>query len=75
MYHLIEFGQEVVLDLQIAGKDRSDLLLLDKGSRRRTRVRPYVIDTDDGPVEMADLAFEDGTAANGVRCECFAFVD
>jgi hypothetical protein len=32
-----------------------------------------VVETDDGPVEVADLFFADGTTTRSVRFEAFAF--
>jgi hypothetical protein len=34
-----------------------------------------VVETKRGPVEMADLSFEDGTAARRVPYRYFSFVD
>jgi hypothetical protein len=39
----------------------------------RAQLKPYVADTADGPVEVADLFFEDGTATRQVPFACFRF--
>ena len=46
-----------------------------KGSRLRAQLKPYVVETAGGPVEVADLFFEDGTSARTVPFAGFAFVD
>ncbi len=45
-----------------------------KGTRVRAQVKPYVVEADDGPVEVADLFFEDGTATRAVPFALFSFV-
>jgi hypothetical protein len=75
MYHTIEFAVESVVDLEISRKHPLEQLRIQKGARMRVQIKPYVIETEDGPVEVADLFFEDGTATRTVRFECFTFVD
>lgn len=75
MYHTIEFTVESLIDLEISRKQPLEQLLIRKGTRVRAQVRPHVIETLMGPVEAADLFFEDGSATRGVRFECFVFVD
>jgi len=41
----------------------------------RSEIKPYVTQSDEGPVEMADLLFEDGTITRQVPFESFAFVE
>jgi hypothetical protein len=48
-------------------------LRISRGSRLRAQVKPYVVDTEGGPVEVADLFFEDGTATRGVPFALFCF--
>jgi len=38
-------------------------------------IRPYVVETVYGPMEMADLFLEDGSVTRGIRFECFRFVE
>jgi hypothetical protein len=75
MFHTIEFANDFLFDVEVANKHRLERMLIHKGSRFNVQLRPYVVDTMDGPVEVADLFFQDGTAARGVRFECFGFVD
>ena len=38
-------------------------------------IKPYVAESDDGPVEVADLSLEDGSIARAVRFAAFRFLD
>jgi hypothetical protein len=75
MYHTLEFNAELSIDLEISRKQPLERLRLAKGARRRAQLKPYVMETPEGPAEVADLFFDDGTATRGVRFECFRFVD
>jgi hypothetical protein len=75
MYHTIEFAVELQADLEIAPQQPLARFLLRKGTRLPAQVRPYVVEGDDGPVEVADLFFTDGTATRTVPFACFSFVD
>jgi hypothetical protein len=75
MYHTIEFNGDFTLDLVISRKLPMERVLIAKGSRIQAQLKPYVVEERDGPVEVADLFFEDGTAAQCVKFACFAFVD
>ncbi len=74
MTHLIEFTSDVTADLEVGPKQRLEQMRIQKGTQAQARVRPYVVETPQGPVEMADLYFADGTVARGVRFEQFRFV-
>ena len=75
MYHTIEFGCDFTIDLEVAPKQHRERLRIRTGVRLKAQVRPYVIEAPDGPVEVADLFFDDGTAARTVPYELFAFVE
>jgi hypothetical protein len=45
------------------------------GDRLPAQIKPYVVETAEGPIEVADLFFEDGTATRQVPFAYFAFVD
>jgi hypothetical protein len=75
MYHTIEFKVESVVDLEISPKHWLERVLVHQGTRRQAQVRPYVVENPDGPVEVADLFFDDGTTTRGVRFEFISFVD
>ena len=73
MYHTIEFAERVVLDLEISPKQRMEQLLVQRGDRMQAQLRPYVIEGEDGPVEVADLFFADGTTARAIPFARFSF--
>jgi hypothetical protein len=75
MYHTLEFAVEVLVDLEISPKHPLEKLRIQQGTRLRAQIKPYVMETDDGLVEVADLFFEDGTATRMMAFECFTFVD
>ena len=74
MYHTIEFSAEFIADLEISPKHWLERVLIRPGDRMLAQIRPHVVETDDGPVEMADLFFADGTATRGVPFETFTFL-
>jgi hypothetical protein len=75
MYHTIQFADEFLVDLEISPKHHLERLLIRKGARLKAQIKPYVVESDDGFIEVADLFFEDGTATRSVRFECFSFVN
>lgn len=75
MYHTIEFSAEFTVDLEISRKHWLERMLIRRGIRMPAQIKPYVVETEDGPVEVADLFFADGTTTRMVTFELFAFVD
>jgi hypothetical protein len=75
MYHAIRFTAEVDVHLETRPKKRPERVHIEKGARLRAQVKPQVVETPDGPVEVADLFLEDGTAARRVPFACFCFLD
>jgi hypothetical protein len=75
VFHTIQFAAEFVALPEIAPRHRRLRALIRKGDRLKAQVRPYVVETQRGPVEVADLFFEDGTAARRVPFRCFRFVE
>jgi hypothetical protein len=75
MYHTIAFAKEFVADLETSRKQPLERVLIHKGARLQAQVKPYVIGTSDGPVEVADLFFEDGTGTRTVPFAFFSFID
>jgi hypothetical protein len=73
MYHAIKFVIRVTADLEISRKSRLEKVLIQKGARLQAQIKPYVAETEDGPVEVADLFFEDGTTALMVPFAYFRF--
>jgi hypothetical protein len=75
MYHTIEFKTAFTVDVEISPRDRLERMLVRRGTRQKAQIKPYVIETEKGPVEVADLFFADGTTTRMVPFESFAFVD
>jgi hypothetical protein len=75
MYHTLEFRLNFVLDLETSPSNWLQQLNIKQGVRLKAQLRPYVVEIEDGPVEVADLFFEDGTTARAVVFACFSFVD
>lgn len=75
MYHTLEFAVESMVDLEVSRKQPLERVLIRRGTRVRAQLRPYVLEMKNGPVEVADLFFEDGSSTRGVRFEWFSFVD
>jgi hypothetical protein len=73
--HTIQFAAEFVALPEIPPRQGRLRTLLRKGDRLKAQVRPYVVETKRGPVEVADLSFEDGTAARRVPYRYFRFVE
>lgn len=74
MYHAIRFHVQFTVGLEIAPK-QLEQLVIQKGDQLRTRIKPHVAEGADGPVEVADLYFENGTISRNVPFSLFAFVD
>ena len=75
MYHTIEFMIDSTINVEVSPKHWLERVLVRKGTLRQAQIQPYVIETQDGPVEVADLFFDDGTNTRRLRFEYFAFVD
>jgi hypothetical protein len=74
VYHSIEFADDLTVDLEVSPRHRLERLLIHRGTRLAAQLKPYVVETAEGPVEVADLFFADGTATRSVRFERFRFV-
>jgi hypothetical protein len=75
VYHTIEFAVEITVDLEMSPRRWLERLRIRQGERLRAQIKPYVELAEDGPVEVADLFFEDGTVTRKVSFACFSFVD
>jgi hypothetical protein len=75
MYHSIEFQLKAVAAVESAENGRMEQVVIGAGTRLQARVKPYVVEFDLGPVEVADLFLEDGSVARGVRFASFKFLD
>ncbi|HZZ77325.1 MAG TPA: hypothetical protein VFE62_02340 [Gemmataceae bacterium] len=74
MFHTLEFAEEFVVDLEVSPKHRLEQMRVRRGTRLQAQVKPYVVETEGGPVEVADLFFADGTAIRMVPFSSFSFV-
>jgi hypothetical protein len=75
MYHNIEFRLKGIAELETPGKQHLERLVIKQGTRLRAEIKPYVVETKRGPVEVADLFLDDGNVARTVRFATFRFVD
>ena len=75
MFHTIEFAADFTADLEVSPRHWLERVLIHRGSCLPAQVKPYVIETAHGPVEVADLFFADGTTTRRVPFEWFSFVD
>jgi hypothetical protein len=75
MYHTIEFRLRGLAELETAGRSNLEQLVIKQGTRINAQIRPYVMESERGPVEVADLFLEDGSIARAVRMATFRFVD
>jgi hypothetical protein len=75
MYHAIRFCAEFVALPEVVPQGQRRRALIRNGDRLKAQVRPYVVETRQGPAEFADLSFEDGSVARRVPYRCFSFVD
>jgi len=75
LYHTIEFGADMWVDLERSPRQPLERARLGRGTKARAQIRPHVIETPDGPTEVADLFFDDGTAARDVPFSLFTFAD
>jgi len=64
-----------MVDLEISPKHWLERMLIHRGTRLQAQIRPCVVETEDGLVEVADLFFADGTTTCMVPFESFSFVD
>lgn len=75
MLHTIQITTEVMADLEVSRKQRLERILLEKGTRFQVDVRPAVVETPGGPIEVADLILEDGTICRAIPFSFFHFVE
>lgn len=75
MYHLIEFCTPFVADLEISPKHRLERLRIRRGMRLHAWLQLQVVETRQGPVEVADLYLDNGTVIRGIPYRQFRFVE
>ena len=52
MYHIIEFVNEFIVDLEISPRHRLEQMLVQRGIRVQARIKPYVAESEVGPIEV-----------------------
>jgi hypothetical protein len=75
MLHTIEFRWVVLAEVDRADYAYPQRVVIKEGTRLRAEIKPYVAESDDGPVEVANLSLEDGSALRAVRFAAFRFLD
>ena len=75
MFHTIEFNVTGMIDIEVGRKQPLERLCVERGTRLRVEVRPYVIEAADGPSEVADLYLDNGSVTRAVPFAFFAFAD
>jgi hypothetical protein len=75
VYHRIKITADRWVDLEVSPRHHLERLRLRAGTPVLAEVKPHVVEGVDGPMEVADLFFEDGTATRGVPFDCFRFVE
>lgn len=74
MFHTIEFTCELTASVATGPSRRLERVRIRAGTRCSAQVRSYVVEACSGPVEVADLFFDGGTAFR-VPCAFFRFID
>jgi hypothetical protein len=75
MYHTIQFSRDLQADAEISPRDRLERVRIRKGTRLKAQIKPYVVEGPNGPMEVADLFFQDGSTIRGISFDCFSFVE
>jgi hypothetical protein len=75
MFHTIEFATDIWVDLEWSPKQPLERVRLRRGTRTRAQIQPRVIETANGPMESADLFFENGTVGRSVPFAHFTFAE
>ena len=75
MYHTIQFRLKGLAELETPGKGQMEQVVIQQGTQMNVQIKPHVVETERGPVEVADLYLEDGSVARAVRYATFVFVD
>jgi hypothetical protein len=73
--HRIEFRGLVLAELDRPEYVYPHRLIIKEGTRLTASIKPYVTESPDGPIEVADLRFADGSVARAVRYAAFRFLD
>jgi len=75
MTHRVEFRWLVLAEVGRPENAYPQRVIIKEGTQLTARIRPYVAESSDGLVEVADLHLEDGSIARAVRFAAFRFLD
>jgi hypothetical protein len=75
MFHQVEFRSVVLADVDRQEYAYPQRVVIKEGTRLTAKIKPYVAESADGPIEVADLHFADGSVARAVRFAAFRFLD
>ena len=75
MYHTIVFATEIHAELETSPQHLLRRVRIRAGASLKAQIKPYVVEGKRGPVEVADLFFEGGTAIRGIPFKFFCLVD
>ena len=75
MAHRIEFRRLVLAEVERPEYAYAQRVVIEEGTQLTAATKPYVTESPDGPVEVADLTLDDGSIARAVRFAAFRFLD
>ena len=75
MFHSIEFRWLVLTEIDGPEYGRMQGVVINEGTRLSAKIKPYLAESPDGPIEMADLYLEDSSLIRAVRFAAFQVLD
>jgi hypothetical protein len=75
MVHAIEFRWVILGEVERPEYAYPQQVVIKEGTRLQAQIKPYVAQSPDGPVEVADLHLDDGSVVRAVRFAAFRFLD
>jgi hypothetical protein len=75
MFHTIQFAVDFEVDVEVSPKHPLERMLIHRGIGLQVQIKPYVVETDNGPVEMADLLLANGKTVRMMPFGSFWFVE
>jgi hypothetical protein len=75
MFHTLQFTADFTGDREVSRKQPLERVSIPTGTQLQAQLKPYVVEGEDGPVEVADLFLQDGTTTRTVPFACFSFLN
>src|SRR5882724_5460304 len=75
MMHRVEFRWVVLAEVDRPEYAYPQRVVIKEGTQLLAKIKPYVAESPEGPIEVADLHLEDGSLARAVRFAAFRFLD